>query len=161
MAKLFLFVFIAALSLNSPSRAGWVELKGQNLPKDAVSGGEDSTGQQYYVCRAGYNGGIYPGKLRLATGDCALSYAGAEYLARNFEVLVGPGYSWVREYNGNIPFDAFAAGKDQEGEILYICLGEVNAEWHPGKTRKSFRACHVPVDGKEVKTFHYRILVGN
>ena len=152
--------FIAVL-LSMPVHAGWVKAQEGQMPPNAIVAGKNGNGQQVYVCRAQYEGGVYPGTLSDPSGYCSISFDGKEYSVSSYEVLVGSGYSWISVYNGEIPFDAFPAGNEQQGKTLYVCRGEVNSEWHAGKIRQTYAGCSVPYAGKELTAHWYEVLVGD
>ena len=131
------------------------------MPPNAIVAGKNGNGQPLYVCRAQYEGGLYPGTLAGGSRDCSISCEGREYSLSQYEILVGNGYNWVSVYNGEIPFDALPAGNEQKGKILYICRGEVNSEWHAGKIRQTYSGCSVPYAGKELTALWYQVLVGD
>jgi hypothetical protein len=153
---------IAALS-SMPVHAGWVKGQGGQIPPNMIVAGQNRNGQPLYVCRAQYGGGVYPGTLGESSRDCSVPYEGRAYSLSDYEVLVDGGYSWVSVYNGEIPFDALPAGNEQQGgtRTLYICRGEVNSEWRPGKIREADGGCRIPYEGRELTALWYQVLVRN
>jgi len=67
----------------------WVAASGGTVPEGAVkAGAEAAPGQQpLYVCRAGYQGGLHPGKLRPEFKGCNLGWGGKEVVVPDYEVL--------------------------------------------------------------------------
>jgi DM9 repeat len=161
MTKRLLACWFIAVLLSMPVHADWVKAQDGQLPPNAVVAGKTRDGQPLYVCRARYERGVYPGALTGAYRDCSVSYEGKEYSLQDYEVLVGGSFSWIAVFNGEIPFDALPAGREQKGNPLYICRGEINSEWHPGKIRQTYGGCSVPYAGKELTAPWYQVLVGN
>jgi hypothetical protein len=161
MTKRFLAGWFIAVVLSTPVHAGWIKSQGSQMPPNAIAAGESRNGQPLYVCRAQYEGGVHPGTLVASSQDCIISYEGREYSLSIYEVLAGDNYSWVAGFNGEIPFDAFQGGNEKQGNILYICRGEVNSEWRPGKISQTDGGCRVPYAGKELKALWYEVLVGS
>jgi hypothetical protein len=160
MTKSLLTLCVILVSLNLPARAGWMTPQGGQMPPNVMVAGQDGNGRLFHICRAGYEGGIHPGIVD-PDNNCHVSYDGIVYSLTNYEVLVDSGYSWVPVYNGEIPFDALPAGREPQGDALYICRGDVNSQWHPGKIGHAYSGCSVPYQGRELKTPWYEVLVGN
>jgi len=161
MIRSLLTCCVIAMLLCLPARAAWMGPQGGQIPPNALVAGQGSNGQPLYVCRAQYGVGIYPGTLAGASTDCSISYDGSEQKLPDYEVLVDEGYSWVSTYNGEIPFDALPVGAEKQDDIVYICRGEVDSQWRPGKIRHANSACLVSYRGKELKAPWYEVLVGN
>jgi hypothetical protein len=98
-----------------------------------------------YVCRATYNGGVHPGKIRQEFGGCNIGWGGKEVTVNAYDVLLS-----------GIPFDFppttgfIVGGREQSGEPLYICHAAYNGGLHPGKFRQEFGGCNIGWGGKEV-----------
>lgn len=160
MTKRLLACWFITVLLSAPVHAGWIKAQGGQVPPNAIVAGKNRNGQPLYVCRALYEGGVYPGALAGASRDCNISYEGKEYSFSNYEVLAGDGYSWVTVFNGEIPFDALLAGIEQQGKTLYVCRGEVDSELCPGKIGQAYGGCRVPHAGTERTALWYEVLVG-
>lgn len=160
MTKRLLTCWFIAMLMSMPVHAGWMKARGGQIPPNAIVAGNSRNGQPLYICRAQYEGSVYPGTLVGSTQDCSISHDGKEHSLSDYEVLAGGSYSWVPVYQGEIPFDALLAGMEQ-GKPLYVCRGEVNSEWRPGKIRQSYGGCSVPFAGKEQTAPWYEVLVGN
>ncbi|BBL76446.1 DM9 repeat-containing protein [Methylomagnum ishizawai] len=67
----------------------WVAASGGTVPEGAVkAGAEAAPGRQpLYVCRASYQGGLHPGKLRSDFKGCNLGWGGKEVVVPDYEVL--------------------------------------------------------------------------
>ncbi|EIJ42219.1 Protein of unknown function (DUF3421) [Beggiatoa alba B18LD] len=68
----------------------WVAMKDGKLPQGAVLGGREHSpnNENLYVCRAHYENGIHPGKIRAEFGGCHIGWGGKEILIKEYEVLV-------------------------------------------------------------------------
>ena len=66
----------------------WVPASGGNVPDGALPGGKEANGERLYLCRASYNGGVHPGKVRAAFGGCNIGWGGGEHVVSSYEVLV-------------------------------------------------------------------------
>jgi len=69
--------------------------------------------------------------------------------------------SWVATSGGNIPATAVAAGREANGQAVFLCrakYGPVN-DVHPGKTRREFNGCNIGWGGKEVAVAQYEVAV--
>jgi hypothetical protein len=67
----------------------WVAANGGEVPGGAAAHGHEATGEPLFVCRAYYNGGLHPGKVRPQFGAANIPYAGQEVKVNPYEVLVG------------------------------------------------------------------------
>lgn len=155
MAKGLLTLCVILIFADTPARADWVSPQSGQMPPNVVV-----VAGRFYVCRASFEGGIHPGVVG-PSGSCDITYGENQYSVPNFEVLIDEGYSWAAVHYGGIPFDAFPAGKESQGEILYVCRGDVNAQWHPGKISETLAGCSIPYAGKELKAAWYEVLVRN
>lgn len=122
---------------NEERRINWVRRsRGQSIPANTIVGGielgGDSNGVTLYVCRADYNGGVYPGKL--LNGSCNIGIGGKEMVLSTYEVAVGSG-SWGKARAG-------FAGALTGGREIYVCRanfrqssgsGTINYGQYPGK----------------------------
>ena len=73
----------------------WVEAMNGEIPEGALESGWETEGP-LYVCRAGYGGGVHPGKVRADFGGCHIPWGGQEIVIPIYDVLVaailgGPG----------------------------------------------------------------------
>jgi len=64
--------FVVCVGMSSAAFAGWTSSSGGNVPEQSVVAGSESDGAPLFVCRANYNGGVHPGKVRKAFGGCIL-----------------------------------------------------------------------------------------
>lgn len=73
------------LRVNDIRRYKWTAASQGKVPPRAVQGGHEN-GHALYICRAGYKGGVHPGKV--VGGNCNFGWGGAEVRSPNYEVLV-------------------------------------------------------------------------
>ncbi len=69
----------------------WVSASFGQIPPGAIVGGRESTGQKLYICRATYNGGVHPGKIRVEFRGCNIGYGGREVTVNQYQVLIDAG----------------------------------------------------------------------
>lgn len=73
---------------------------------------------------------------------------------------VAAGVDWVPQSGGSIPQDAPAAGRDTNGQPLFLCLADHNGGQHPGKIRPGFHGCDFGYGGREITAHSHSVLVG-
>lgn len=72
-----------------------------------------------------------------------------------------PAYlDWVNQAGGRIDRGAARAGREANGEPLYVCAASFNGGVHPGKLRRGFGGCVVGYGGREYTVGQYSTLVG-
>ena len=143
---------------NSYAGDQWVKACDGNIPKGAVISGKEANGENLYIARARYRGGLHPGKVRPEFGAANIPWGGKEEKVKCYEVFVGNG-KWVQASGGNIPVGAIKAGKEADGKPLYIARAYYEGGLHPGKVRPEFGAANIPWGHKEVKVYNYEVLV--
>lgn len=136
-------------------QAGWVSASDGQVPRESVVSGHEANGTTLYLCRARYKGGLHPGKLRPAFKGCNIGWGGKEVTVRQYQTYV----IWQSASNGFVPPGAIVAGREQDGNKLYVCRANLNGGVHSGKVRKAFRACNIGWGGKEMKINPYEVLV--
>ena len=117
-------------------------------------------GAPLYICRAVFEGGVHPGKIRSDFGGCNVGWGGAEHTVSKYQTLVP--YSTInltKASGGHVPSNAIKGGHESDGTPLYLCSGEHMGGTHPGKTRDGFAGCNIGWGGKEVAINPYEILV--
>ena len=69
--------------------------------------------------------------------------------------------AWVATSGGNIPATAVAAGKEANGQALFLCRAKYGPDngVHPGKTRREFNGCNIGWGGREVAVAQYEVAV--
>lgn len=152
-----------------PTEIKWVDASNGAIPNEAIYGGNEEGGPgqatNLYVCRAPYNGGIFPGKIRQAFRSCHITFDGLEINATKYQVLVNLPTSWVdmrwvAARGGAVPEGAYVAGKDSppNDEGLYICRAPYNGGIHPGKLKPSNKGCNIGWGGKEIMVDNYEVI---
>jgi hypothetical protein len=136
----------------------WKEAAGGNIPLDATIAGHEADGTSLYCCRAKYQNGLHPGKVRPEFGAANIPYGGAEVKVNPYEVYCGGG-KWVDASNGNIPEGAICLGNEKDGTPIFVARAAYNGGIHPGKIRHGFGAANIPYGNKEVKVANYQVLV--
>ncbi|KAJ7455862.1 hypothetical protein FB451DRAFT_1407688 [Mycena latifolia] len=143
----------------------WIPGDPDVLLQDAIVGGND-LGNDMYVSRAPYQGGLHPGKFH--KGYMYISYNGKEIeIDEGFEILTG-GPSAVRwvpfsgrfslsQLGGAIPV---LGGVEADGHRIYVAQVEISKAGgtHCGKVCVNSYAL-VPYAGKEVVGESYNVLV--
>jgi hypothetical protein len=134
-----------------PSSVSWQPVQSPFVPGvGAVMGGPGNgpkPGAPLYVCRAYYNGALYPGKW--IEGQCSITdTAQKEQKVNSYEVANGNA-SW-RNFDGNIGA-LVPGGYDVDGSPLYICRYQLkffgDKGYQPG--RLAGGRCFVPYGGAE------------
>lgn len=161
-------------NLDSISRPAWVVSRGE-IPQNALKVGYDSfvteedghiiaknPADSLYLCRAIYQGTIYPGKLY--KGYCYITFDGNEYRSKIFQVLVNvpaEKISWASTASGGfMPLEGFAfVGGGDSTQKIYVCRAEHKGGLHPGKIVNS--NCKIDWGGKEISIANYEVLYIN
>lgn len=68
------------------------------------------------------------------------------------------GLSWTRASNGHVPDRAIIAGREADGQVLFICRAQYMGGTHPGKVRAEFKGCNIPWGGREIAIQKYEVL---
>ncbi|GBP07202.1 hypothetical protein EVAR_73341_1 [Eumeta japonica] len=87
-----------------------------------------------------------------------LLHGGYEINKRNFEVLCGYGYAWVKVYNHMIPPNAVAT-VDLQWRTLIVGRGHHSGSLSPGLVSVSQRCLFLPYGGREIRVNNYEVLV--
>jgi len=148
----------------------WISSAGGSLPFNAVEGGRQH-GVKLYVIRAPHHGSITPGKLYeypppgIPGADvswASLAWGGNENFKHRYEVLVAPpGYlKWIPSELGQAVPNAVVGGLSEVGsETLYIGRYQHEGQLINGKIQPSHRACYIGINGREIASRTYEILV--
>ena len=67
---------------------GWQSAEGGHIPDSAIVAGREAHGEEIFVCRAAFEGGIHPGKIFHTMGTCLVPWGGREHHLHEYEVLV-------------------------------------------------------------------------
>lgn len=135
----------------------WVTIdRGDGLPRHIVTGGYQSNPPAtLYVCRAGYRGGVHPGKV--FGNACNFGWGGNEIVETSrYEVLTSRRpLRWIPASYGTIPAGAIEGGYQHDGP-LYICQARYRGGMHPGKLYGD--NCLIGWGGQEVGIPEYYVL---
>lgn len=74
----------------------WVKQENGNVPANAMAAGSDDSQRPdetqgnptLFICRASYNGGLHPGKVRPELKACNIPFGGQEISVTSYEILV-------------------------------------------------------------------------
>ena len=78
---------IAIWDYHMPRGGFWRPAAGGEIPGGAFAGGFEANGQVLYFCRAEWQGGVHPGKIRAGFRGCNIPYGGQEITVGRYEVL--------------------------------------------------------------------------
>jgi hypothetical protein len=69
--------------------------------------------------------------------------------------------AWAATSGGNIPATAVAAGKEANGQALFLCRAKYGPDngVHPGKTSRVLNGCNIGWGGREVAVAQYEVAV--
>jgi len=150
-ARIGLISLIVACGAN----AGWVFTSNGDIPAGTLVSGYEANGEPLYQCRAEYNGGVHPGKIRPSFGGCAIAWGGKRFYITRYETYV----IWEKSANGNIPPNALVTGFDSDRVALFTCRGQYKGGLHSGKLRTVFGACNITWGGQRIKVNPYEVLI--
>jgi hypothetical protein len=68
-------------------RTKWRAAQFGQIPGGMINAGREADGQALGVCRAPWNGGLHPGKIRVGFGGCNIGFGGQEITVGSYEVL--------------------------------------------------------------------------
>ena len=159
MKKRFIAMLGAILLLVAPASAQWVTSANGGIPVTDGPTGRDTDGQVLFVCRAWYGGGLSPGKIRAGFGGCLVGWAGRERTVPRYAVLGGGRFGWENVTGGRVRDFAIVAGREANGEPLFVCRAWHRNGMHPGKVRRGFNGCNITYGGDEIRKQYYEVLV--
>lgn len=137
----------------------WETARGGRIPSGAVPHGYEADGEPLWVCRVRMYGGVHPGKVRPAFGAAQSTWGGREVSVDEYEVLMDRG-AWGIASGGGVPADAFPAGRERDGEPLYVARAAVApGTLHPGKVRPAFGAANIGYGNDEHTVLSYEVLL--
>ncbi|MEV4706542.1 DM9 repeat-containing protein [Actinoplanes sp. NPDC049316] len=137
----------------------WQPATNGRIPHGATPHGYEENGDPLWVCRAPAHGGVHPGKVRPGFGVAAIAWAGGELACDEYEVLMDRGI-WGVASGGDVPADAYEAGRDSNGEPLFVARAALGAgNLHIGKLRREFGAANIGYGGQEHKIHAYEVLL--
>jgi hypothetical protein len=137
----------------------WVPLAGMQPPPGVAAAGSEADGAPLYIIRARVGSGVHPGKLNPANGTGYVSYGGTEVEQKSgLEAFTGTG-DWVAAADGEVPFGAIKAGRDDDGSPLFIIRARYQGGMHLGKMNPSSGKAYIPYGGQEIEVVAYEMLV--
>lgn len=149
---------IISLTLSAETRIlaqtnlSWVKMQYNQIPQNAVNGGEDINGNILYVCRTAHSGTTVPGKV--VGNKCNYNWGTVEYTSSNYEILVGNGYYWSGE---DIDYDSAVSAGTANNQNYYICRAVLNdGSTHPGRLQNN--KCNYGFGGKGYASNAFEIL---
>ena len=154
----FFDVNIKAESETANRQERWIRVSKNNIPKECEPAGYESDGRPLYIARARYENGVHIGKTRKEFEGALIPFGGREIKVSSFEIYTGP-QKWVEAKNGEIPLDAVSAGKEADGNPLFVARADFAEGLHIGKVSPRFGAALIPFDGKENSVQKYEVLI--
>ena len=142
--------------------AVWVNSSNGSVPSNAVVGGSDVNGEPLYVGRAIQSDNVLPGKVVCSHGVCYVGHAGHEHAHREYQVLTNPSGSnliWINATRGNVPLGALQAGRQNDGEALYVGRAWHSGSLVTGKVHPSHGVLYASFGGDDLPFIDYEILV--
>eukprot|EP00742_Colponemidia_sp_Colp-10_P003675 GILJ01003912.1.p1 GENE.GILJ01003912.1~~GILJ01003912.1.p1 ORF type:complete len:164 (-),score=20.61 GILJ01003912.1:200-649(-) len=136
----------------------WRWTVGSNIPPDAIACGVD--GGELFVGRGDLSGKPI-GKAGRHVPGLHVGFGGREHILREYEILVGmEGCEWVPVIASNIPANAIAAGKDQDGKPLYVARARIAATQTTqiGKAGRHFHGMMYGYGGAEEHAGEFEVL---
>ncbi len=149
----------AALLAPAAAQAGWVNAANGSIPGGTEQAGHEANGQALFLCRASFQNGVHPGKIRYGFSGCNIGYGGKEYTVNTYQVWVGH-IPWFGQFSsGQLPPNLAPAGREANGQPLGACRAEFNGGDHPGKIRPGFSGCNIGYGGREYTAPNYDVMV--
>jgi len=141
----------------------WRPASNGHVPPLAVLGGWEKYENQpgttsvrtegpLYICRAGFNGAVYTGKV--VKDACNFGAEGKEHRAASYEVMIArsshDSLGWRRS-GSNPPAGAVTGGRSPGGRAVFICRIPYSGGIHPGWQVPGRDACSIGYGGAEVQ----------
>lgn len=144
--------------------ATWMLTTGRNIPRNAISGGEEN-GRAIYICRVYHEGGLMIGRAGHSCEKGALiGYRSKEIDVSEYEILVGDARAvkWVGVHGKLHPnqHNLVEGGREPSGSPQYIAQAPYHGAVYPAKACEDFGdgGCYVLHDGKEKQVKDYAVL---
>jgi len=144
----------------------WVLTQGKNIPQGAVIGGKDTNGDDLWIARVYYDGGLHPGKaFKNSRRGAVTSYGGKEVEVEQYEVLVGNQHAvrWVQQHGrlnlSSLGGQPVEGGRDKDGSILYLAQAPYKSGVHPGKVSEKLQGACIAYGDDEKLVETYNVLV--
>ncbi|MEU4160585.1 DM9 repeat-containing protein [Actinoplanes sp. NPDC026670] len=137
----------------------WEAARGGRIPAGAAPHGYEADGEPLWVCRVRMYGGVHPGKVRPGFGAAQATWGGKEVSIDEYEVLMDRG-AWGIASGGAVPAGALPAGRESDGEPLYVARAAVApGTLHIGKVRPAFGAANIGYGNGEHTVLSYEVLL--
>jgi hypothetical protein len=138
----------------------WEAASSGQLTANPYQGGTDADGAPLYVCRAKYDGGLQPGKLKQGAG-CYIAYAGNETLLNDYEVLQ---QDLPMLPLPNTDISQITGGYEKNQSVnLDLCIANYNdgtiSSQQPGKYLHADHLCHFSYAGGEILTDNFNFVI--
>ncbi|XP_063710011.1 uncharacterized protein LOC134838414 [Culicoides brevitarsis] len=141
----------------------WIPSGKSSLPTNAVLASYNKQGHPLYIGRVTHENALIPGKVNPRQKLCYFPADGEEKCSENYEVLVSTNESmencWISCSDGDVPNNAFPAGRSADGEVLYVGRAFHDGVLTHGKVQPSEGACFLPFYDEEVKCRTYEVFV--
>ncbi|XP_058059960.1 uncharacterized protein LOC131210696 [Anopheles bellator] len=137
----------------------WVKARHNNVPWNALQGGQIDSTRTLYIGRAEFKGSLLPGAVERLAGVCYVAFGGAGHYVSQYEVLTDGHGTFVPTTGDKIPANALVGGKSERGETLYIGRANFQGMTLVGKVQKSQKRLFCAHRGMELKFFKYEIFV--
>ena len=143
----------------------WVNAQDGLFPEGAFEAAVQQDGEPLFVARATIEGAHVIGTLNPKLSFAQLPYGGNGQEMNRYEVLVfnseSPPVEWVAAQNGDLPEGALLAGREANGQSLYVVKASVANQVLIGKLNPSHGKAYVPHNGRELVVTSYEVLVSN
>lgn len=144
-------------SANGYKWIDWAVDKG--LPPRALYVGSENDGTPIYIGRTWHNNNLAPVKIVPSREIASICDGNKEVGVKNFDVLCGNGFQWVRTGDGHIPDGAVPYGKSSANQSIYIGRARHEDSLIPGRMDLNRGRLLIPYGSGEVAYQFYDILV--
>ncbi|MER7443477.1 DM9 repeat-containing protein [Micromonospora avicenniae] len=137
----------------------WETARSGQIPSGAVPHGYEADGEPLWACRVRMHGGVHPGKVRPGFGAAQATWNGRTVSVDEYEVLMDRGV-WGIASAGAVPANALPAGRERDGEPLYVArVAVAPGTLHIGKVRPAFGAANIGYGDDEHNVRSYEVLL--
>jgi len=137
----------------------WIPSAEGRVPPHALKVGHTADGEPLYVGRGHLNGSLTPGKIHPSHGCLYIPYGGGEHKLESYEVLVQP-ETWVSSSGSNIVPGTIFAGRDADGDDIYVGRAYHEGDLLPAKVIPNKSCAYVPFGGQEHVKYDFELLAG-
>ncbi|KAJ1940536.1 hypothetical protein FBU59_003782 [Linderina macrospora] len=144
----------------------WVAARDGSIPPRAIAGGVERDGRPLFIARAFFKGGMHPGKAapHIENGGFAMGWGGREHNLNEYFVLCGNANAiqWVAvegAVDANAPYRLVEAGKEADGEQLFVAKANFQNSQQLGKAGRHLRSgMSLGYGGREHNEMKYLVL---